>query len=60
MVSFIIVYFIMIFPYPHAFLEGLETVWNGMYTSFNIMLNKVDLDTYPLNGKFDYQIFKIM
>ena len=71
MVSFIIVYFIMIFPYPHAFLallkgnnkcrlEGFETVWNGMYTSFNIMLNKVDLDTYPLDGKFDYQIFKIM
>ena len=67
MINFTIVYFIMIFPYPHAFLallkgnsgcklEGFESVWNGMYTSFKIMLNMVDLDTYNVNGKFGGKI----
>ena len=61
MVTFTFVYFIMMFPYPHAFLsllrgdskcsiEGFETLWDGIYTSFQIMLNMVDIHSYKLDG----------
>ena len=55
MVQFLIVYFIVLLPYPHAFLvlvssdtkcdtEGFESIGQAIYTTFKAMLNMVDFD----------------
>ena len=57
MFNFIIVYGIMLYPYPHAFMvmlknnmgcqvPGFETLLNGIYSSFKIMLNMLDISNY--------------
>ena len=57
MYNFIIVYGIMLYPYPHAFMvmlktnlgcqvPGFETLQDGIYSSFKIMLNMLDISTY--------------
>ena len=61
MFNFIIVYGLMLYPYPHAFMvmlknksgcqvPGFETLQNGIYSSFKIMLNMLDISTYQ-SGK---------
>ncbi len=57
MANFIIVYLLMFFPYPHGFLllikdtsncdvPDFENFVDGVYSSFKIMLNMVDLSQY--------------
>ena len=57
MFNFIIVFALMLYPYPHAFMvmlkhgkdcqvPGFETIPNGVYSSFKIMLNMVDFSEY--------------
>ena len=57
MSHFIIVYVIIMFPYPHAFnmllkdedgcnAKGFETIFDGFYTTFKMMLNMVNLGDY--------------
>ncbi len=63
MISFIIVFILMIFPFPHVFMvllrgeadrcnpvEGFETIFDGFYSSFLIMLNINDFSDYNLSG----------
>ncbi len=62
MANFIIVYMLMIFPYPHGFMlllkdkddsckvAGFESLVSGFYTSFKIMLNMVDLTEYSMEA----------
>ena len=62
MFNFIIVYGIMLYPYPHAFMvmlknssgcqvPGFETLQNGIYSSFKIMLNMLDISNYQSGTK---------
>ena len=61
MFNFIIVYLLMLYPYPHAFMvmlknssgcqvPGFETLQGGIYSSFKVMLNMLDISTYQ-SGK---------
>ena len=62
MFNFIIVYGIMLYPYPHAFMvmlknnlgcqvPGFETLQNGIYSTFKIMLNMLDISNYQSGTK---------
>ena len=62
MFNFIIVYGIMLYPYPHALMvmlknnlecqvPGFETLQNGIYSSFKIMLNMLDISNYQSGTK---------
>ena len=62
MFNFIIVYGLMLYPYPHTFMvmlrnssgcqvPGFETLQTGIYSSFKIMLNMLDLSTYESGKK---------
>ena len=58
MAQFTFVYAIILIPFPHAFqvflrgqglcdtVKGFETIGNGIYSVFRIMLNMIDITTY--------------
>ena len=63
MLNFIIVYLLMLFPYPHAFMvvlktsgcqvPGFESLVHGAYSSFKVMLNMLDISTYKSGTSYD-------
>ena len=64
LVNFIVVYTILLFPFPHVFLvllkeedhcelEGFETLSAGFYSVFKVMVNMLDFrQTYGISGKY--------
>ena len=66
LINFIVVYAILMFPFPHVFLvllkeddhcelEGFETLSAGFYSVFKVMVNMLDFrQTYGISGKYLY------
>ena len=70
MVQFLVVYFLILIPYPHAFqvlltrdnnckIEGFGNIKEAIYTIFKIMLNMVDFNKYS-SAKFSAHILHII
>ena len=65
LLNFIVVYCILIFPFPHVFLillrgedgcevEGFETLFAGIYSVFKLMVNMLDFrQMYEITGKYN-------
>ena len=65
LLNFIVVYCILIFPFPHVFLillrgeddcevEGFETLFAGIYSLFKLMVNMLDFrQMYGITGKYN-------
>lgn len=62
MLSFTLVFAIMSYPYPHAFMNllkkdgdcqvhGFENLMEGVYSTFKVMINSLDFHEYNANGK---------
>ncbi len=64
MINFCIVFILMVYPFPHVFMvllrgndycqavEGFQTLFYGIYSSFKVMLNMMDFNNKHLSGKY--------
>ncbi len=67
MINFCIVFLLMIYPFPHVFMvllrgndycqavQGFQSLFYGIYSSFKVMLNMMDFSNKHLSGKYIIQ-----